>query len=365
MNPPRRLMLCSLAWLGAAVSFGCGDDGADPTPQDAEVDRSVLDAVPDVVEDATPDAWVPSPVLSTWTTVAPVSGDPVAFQRVVALDGRLFVLGGRTLNDGPLAPGGPVTAVYAYDPATDMWEAHTDMPVELDQPNIAAAAGKIWILGGRGEKRVFSYDPATRAWEENGERPVALDIGASAMAVLGSSIYVAGGVIASATNPRGSRVTTFDVFDSTNNTWQPLPDMLAESGYFGATVIQDVMYTNGGSTEMGAVARPGQTFAFDLNTLTWTEKALAPAPVSSFSVAQVDRRMYIIGGITGSSGRINFEVQVYDPASDTWAFTTDMRTPRFSAGAAALDGKIYVVGGVEQVSDTEFEATTIVEVLGP
>ncbi len=41
-----------------------------------------------------------------------------------------------------------------------------------------------------------------------------------------------------------------------------------------------------------------------------------------------------------------------------------MPTPRFAVGAAELNGEIYVPGGVMQISETDFEATTLLEILG-
>ncbi|MEL6182309.1 MAG: kelch repeat-containing protein [Myxococcota bacterium] len=360
----------SILLLAIGCLLGACSDDTTSTMGEESIDVGIRDDTNnsdapsgDTQDSEEPDTG-PPPTLTRWSTIAPVPGAEAAFQRVVACSGKLFVLGGRTLNQ-PGMPGVLVTSVYAYDPQSDTWETHEDMPERLDQTNIAATEDRIFVLGARGSKKVWSYAPETRVWTELAERPVSSDIGASALAVDGTDIYVAGGVIPSSNNPRGARVPTFARYDTTGDRWEELPDMPAESAYFGAIAHDGVLYTNGGSTEMGDVARPGQTFAYDIRERLWTEKALAPAAVSSFAIAQAGGRMYVIGGITGASGRINFEVQVYEPEFDRWDFTTEMPTPRFSAAAASLDGRIYVVGGVLQVGEAEFEATTRVEVLGP
>ena len=39
------------------------------------------------------------------------------------------------------------------------------------------------------------------------------------------------------------------------------------------------------------------------------------------------------------------KVEVYDPASDSWAQLKDMPTPRGFFGTASIEGKIFAVGG--------------------
>ena len=303
-------------------------------------------------------------VYQTWSVVAPMPGTPTSYSRAVAVNGQLFVLGGRTLNTG-VAAGQPQLAVYAYDPKSDSWEEHTPLPALIDQPNVAGVGTKLYVLGGKDVLKLYEYDSLARTWAEKGERPVSAGIGASAMAVKGDDIYLAGGVVPSATNPRGARVPEFAKYNVVSGSWQSLPAMVEESAYFAGEFIGDTLYTFGGSTEQRDVARPGKTFAYDSLSQAWTEKALLPLAVSSFACAAVGHRVYVIGGITGATGRINPETQVYDTVTDSWSFTTALPTPRFALGAVALNGKIFVPGGVKQTSDTTFDAVPIVELLTP
>jgi hypothetical protein len=54
-------------------------------------------------------------------------------------------------------------------------------------------------------------------------------------------------------------------------------------------------------------------------------------------------------------------VEVYDTALDSWLTAADMGQERFGAGAASLDGKIYVFGG----EDPDFSLLSSVEVYTP
>ena len=55
--------------------------------------------------------------------------------------------------------------------------------------------------------------------------------------------------------------------------------------------------------------------------------------------------MYLFGGWDGKNYLAN--VYEYNPDLDAWERKTDMPTARAFAGAAPIDGKIYVVGGYD------------------
>jgi len=343
--------LSARGFFALSVAIGCGSGSA---ATDAGVNAGA-----EAGADAGP------AVLATWSSSTPMPASlAIAYTRTVAVANRLFVLGGRTLNTEAGA-GQPALGVYAFDPIANQWEEHESLPQRIEQPNVAAVGSNIYVLGGAGVTQVYVYDPTARTWTSKGMRPVPLGIGASAVAVLGTKIYLAGGVVPSDTNPRGARIPDFAAYDTAADTWEALPPMVEESGYFGAAIIGGFLFTIGGSTEKREIARPGKTFAYDFAAATWTEKALAPSAVSSFASATWNDRIYLMGGIVGATGRIDSETQVYDPKTDVWTFTTPMMTGRFAMGAATLGDKIYVPGGVQQVSDVDFVAVPNVDVLGP
>ena len=59
-------------------------------------------------------------------------------------------------------------------------------------------------------------------------------------------------------------------------------------------------------------------------------------------------RIYTVGGfvvLTFDSSKERRDVEVYDPQTNTWTELPSMFRPRRSHAVAALNGKIYVVGG--------------------
>lgn len=114
----------------------------------------------------------------SWSTAAPA---PTARNSAAGavLNGRLHVIGGRTVNGGNT----PVHEVY--DPAEDRWETAAPLPEPEAGPRgaggLAAAAldGRIHAFGGEWFSstgggvyaQVWSYDPDADAWTEAGRMP--------------------------------------------------------------------------------------------------------------------------------------------------------------------------------------------------
>jgi N-acetylneuraminic acid mutarotase len=63
--------------------------------------------------------------------------------------------------------------------------------------------------------------------------------------------------------------------------------------------------------------------------------------------AAVDGKLYVIGGQTEASSNSPFVDSVfqYDPATDRWTPRASMPTARSAGAAAVINGKIYVAGG--------------------
>lgn len=99
---------------------------------------------------------------------------------------------------------------------------------------------------------------------------------------------------------------------------------------------------------------------------TWEVVSQLPTGRSGFSTAVVDGKIYVIGGTlleNESSGPFGLStVEVYNPHNNSWKKIADMPTPRSNAGAAVVDGKIYVVGGLA-ATDRRMESTKILKVV--
>lgn len=89
---------------------------------------------------------------------------------------------------------------------------------------------------------------------------------------------------------------------------------------------------------------------YDPVTSRWSLGPTLPQPIHHMMVKAVGGRLYMIGGevegaSTGRPERFVAEVWMHDPAVGGWVPRAPMPTPRSGGGSAVIDGKIYVAGG--------------------
>ena len=112
----------------------------------------------------------------------------------------------------------------------------------------------------------------------------------------------------------------------------------------------------------------GNSLAADDN---WERKENMPeSSRCCVAAASINGKIYVIGGIEvnraphlPNPGDLTLDrVQEYDPATNTWAQKRDMPTKRARMAAVAFDGMIYVFGGISNRGGKVFDA---VEVFNP
>jgi N-acetylneuraminic acid mutarotase len=76
----------------------------------------------------------------------------------------------------------------------------------------------------------------------------------------------------------------------------------------------------------------------------WSLLAALPASNSETGVAAVDGRVFVVGGYP-SDRKTVATVQVYDSATDRWQIVAPLPVPLNHVMAAGVNGKLYVIGG--------------------
>src|SRR5262249_61191477 len=71
-----------------------------------------------------------------------------------------------------------------------------------------------------------------------------------------------------------------------------------------------------------------------------------PTPRDHHAAAAVDGKLHVIGGRRNVDYRVNMDAhEAYDPTRNAWSRRAALPTPRSGIAAAVLGGRIFVVGG--------------------
>ena len=88
--------------------------------------------------------------------------------------------------------------------------------------------------------------------------------------------------------------------------------------------------------------------AYDPATDKWSTKSSLNTPrlQVGLGVDSVNHLLYAVGGATAAPDYNALDtVEVYDPATDSWTPKQHLNTPRGAPAVAAVNGKIYAIGG--------------------
>ena len=285
---------------------------------------------------------------TSWSARAPIGEGGRLEAGVVALDGRVYLLGG-------FASAGRITAdVDVYDPAADAWTPAAPMPAALHHMNAVAVGGKIYVLGALtgtdfapvGD--VYIYDPAADAWSKGASMPAGTERGASAVGALGTDVVVAGG-------SRDDAVATVSIYSTTDDSWRDGPPLPAPTYHAVGQVVAGVLYAVGGLSAgltTGTSHALHQVEAYDPAAGSWSARADMPTARGGCAAGVLGGFIVCAGGEADrdNNGGIATQTEAYDPAADTWQPLEPMRDPRGGTGGAVTGGLLYVPGGARIVA---------------
>lgn len=275
-----------------------------------------------------------------WHTLDPLQGGARQEAAVLPMNGLVAVIGGFDMV------GEVVSSIEVYDPTTRRWDIAQPLPEPRHHVNAAVVAGNLYVLGSlegpafieRGETHVFYT--ASGNWASIAPMPPGTERGASAVGVLGSTIYVAGGLRG------GASVADFSSYNVDTDTWSELPPMPDARDHLVGGVIGNIFYAIGGRKD-GVENLAGDVYAFDPAAGAWSTRAPMPTPRGGAAGGILGDRIFVVGGEgnPGAESGVFDATEVYDPAKDAWTTLEPMLTPRHGTGAAGIDGVLYIPGG--------------------
>jgi N-acetylneuraminic acid mutarotase len=250
------------------------------------------------------------------------------------LDGKIYVIGGRDQAR-------MYSIVEEYDPETDIWTQKADLPSPRAFLSASVVNGKIYAIGGGvanpfgmdlsgASSKVEEYDPKLDKWTKKADMPTPRN---------GLSTSVVDGIIYAIGGWRAGHVSAVEAYDPATDKWvkkTPIPT----ARHSCTSVVDRKIYVIGGHWQpvLGVVEE------YDPVTDRWTRKADMPTPRLWLSSAAVNEKIYAMGG-HDDAGNILRTVEGYDPAADKWRKEPDMLAGRFALFTAAVNGKIYAMGG--------------------
>ncbi len=165
---------------------------------------------------------------------------------------------------------------------------------------------------------------------------------------LNGKVYVVGG-----SNTETSTLpTTTLAYNIASKEWSQIPLSNNKSRYCHCScVIDGKLYVLGGGDNLGTVSTMDM---YDPNTGEWISKKSMSTDRGLATCAAIDDKIYVMGGMRVVGSAYYYEgfstVEVYDTKNDTWTSLADMPTKRWGHTATAFNGKIYVFGGRSNMS---------------
>jgi N-acetylneuraminic acid mutarotase len=176
---------------------------------------------------------------------------------------------------------------------------------------------------------------AAEGWLPLAPSPVALQ--EVAVAEVDGRVYVVGGFDAARQS-----VNTALRYDPVTDAWERLPDLPAAAplNHLGAVGCAGRLFVFGGLR--GDFSPVDTVWSFDPATGRWEPRAPLPAARGGFGAAVLDGRIYVVGGLPATRAA---DFAAYDPERDAWTALPPLPTPRDHLAVAAAGGRIYAIGG--------------------
>ena len=243
-------------------------------------------------------------------THSETAGDKTAGSNPAAQEGGIL-MGGEPRLFGVATPF-PGTAGYRYATASCNGET-------------------FYVIGGQTAStsvaEVWMYNPTNNSW--TAKAPLPSPTANMRAACVDGKIYVVGGY------NTGTWNNNFQIYDTLTNSWtlttQPVTGAPMVVAYNG------LLYSLGGASPAGAINQAG---VYNPVTATWSTLTSLPTAASYSGALVYKNLIFLIGGSNTA------DVQVYNPASNTWDNSgPDLPGPRMDPVVGWYGDQIYLLNG--------------------
>jgi N-acetylneuraminic acid mutarotase len=230
------------------------------------------------------------------------------------------------------------------------WEPRAPMISARWWFTVSTMNGKIYAIGGGSKyghgalKEVEEYDPETDTWSLKSDMPTARQ-GLTCSVVNGKIYAIGGGEAPNEENYDDfESLSTVEEYDPATDTWKKKTSMPTARAAHGAAVVDGKIYIIGGASGWPF----GDTYIFNIEVYdpaidTWTSGGDIPRKMVGSACAVVNDKIYVIGGDLGDA--LEYRVDEYDPVIKKWSQKANAPSPRQDLNCAVLENRIYIIGG--------------------
>jgi N-acetylneuraminic acid mutarotase len=287
------------------------------------------------------------------------------FMAAGAINGIIYVVGGRRA-DQSTSEIRPIARVDAYNVATNTWSQVASLPGAREELNGASVInGKLYVTGGRSNmvsnflfkatKTLFVYDPGTNSWTRKADMPHAGCAGVQS--VIEGQLYVylppvGGGAFCDGSSEMG----LFFRYNPSTDTWMRRAAPPSDHKDGAGRVINNQLYLAGGWKLSPCAVNGEPTFCDELSAQldvynpasnTWATRARLPGIESGMAAAVLNEKLFLVGGFGRASEFALDNVDAYNPLTNRWMAKAPLPMGSTGGAAATVDGRIFYISGTQ------------------
>ncbi len=276
--------------------------------------------------------------------------------------------------------------------AEENWTQKADMPTQRSSFDTCIVNEKIYAIGGGIEgfgnlsvSTVEMYDPTTDTWERKADMPTARSN--ASVSVVDGKIYAIGGTelkrfemdvliqgeFRKVKQWEPKELPTVEMYDPTTDTWMQKADMPTPRNT-GTCVVDGKIYAIGGiafnNVKKKKPWRLDTVEVYDPATDTWAKGKKMNHARDGAAISVVDGKIYVMGGtgwpqLPNRPGPYLSSIEVFNPKTNQWRDIGEMSEPKSGHSASVINGKIYVIGGFFRGNGLDTKYFKTIEIYHP
>jgi Kelch motif len=243
-----------------------------------------------------------------------------------------------------------VRAFPAQPPPPGSWRREPRSPLARTEMSGTAVNGVVLTMAGQPPSRdLLAFDPETGRYTRGTRLPVALDH--SLVVTHGDDVYVVGGYLAPPEGEvSGEPTARAWRYHQPTGEWAELPPMRrARGGLTGAVIDGRIYAVSGGPNPFPVDRTPYRNVeVFDIATQRWSPAPPIPTSRHHAGAAALNGRLYVVGGRRTGDYSLS-TVERFDPATGRWDELEPLPLGVGDLRVVAVSGQVVAIGGDDEI----------------